>query len=109
MSNLMQEILSGGPNARNNEDSHSSAEIETRIRSFMAQNLLCSESGFTYPDDASFLSAGIIDSLGVVELVGFLERDFALQVKSAEVTPRNFDSVSRLAAFIRRKSSGAVC
>ena len=43
-------------------------EIEAPIRNFIATNLLYSKDGFTYPDDASLLREGIIDSLGVVEL-----------------------------------------
>ena len=67
------------------------------------RNLLFNENKFPCEDDGSFLRAGIIDSLGVIELVTFVEREFSLQVQPAEVTPKNFDSVSQLAAFIRRK------
>jgi acyl carrier protein len=78
-------------------------EIEARIREYISRNLLFSEEGFPYGDDESFLQVGIIDSLGVMELVEFVQRDFGIQVEQAEVTPDCFDSVARLAAFIRRK------
>lgn len=91
----------------NNGENGSPREIEVRIREFIARNLLFNENEFPCQDEASFLRAGIIDSLGVIELVTFVEREFALQVQPAEVTPENFDSVSRLAAFIRRKIGSA--
>lgn len=77
--------------------------IETAIRGFIATNLLYSEEGFTHADDASLLRERIIDSLGVVELAAFLARRFGVRVEQSEVRPENFDSVARLAAFVRRK------
>lgn len=77
--------------------------IETAIRGFIATNLLYSEEGFTHDDDASLLRERIIDSLGVVELAAFLVRRFGVRVEQSEVRPENFDSVARLAAFVRRK------
>jgi acyl carrier protein len=83
-----------------------SQQIEKDIREFIATNLLYSKEGFTYPDDASLLKEGILDSLGVVELVAFLEKQFAMKVDQSEVRPDNFDSVANLAAFVRAKKAG---
>ena len=80
--------------------------IEQPIREFIAVNLLYSTEGFTHADDVSFLREGIIDSLGVVELVAFVQKQFGVTVAQHEVTPDNFDSVARLAAFVRRKQGG---
>jgi len=77
--------------------------IEDRIREFVAANLLFSEDGFPYQNSDSFLGHSVVDSLGVIELVTFVERQFQVSVNPAEVTPENFDSVNQLAAFIRRK------
>ena len=79
-------------------------EIEEPIRNFIASNLLYSKDGFNYPDDASLLREGIIDSLGVVELVEFLQTHFNVKVEQQEVRPDNFDSVAKMAAFVRRKT-----
>ena len=80
-------------------------EIETKIKEYIATNLLFSDEGFKYADDASFLQEGIIDSLGVMELVEFVHKEFAVQVDQAEVTPDHFDSVAKMAAFVRRKKA----
>ncbi len=80
-------------------------EIEASIRAFVARNLLFTEDGYSYPDDSSFLREGIIDSLGVLELVDFAGTTFGIRVDPTEVTPENFDSVTRLAAFVRRKQA----
>jgi acyl carrier protein len=87
----------------NGTDNH---QLEEQIRAFVAANLLYSPDGFAYADDASFLQEGIIDSLGVMHLVEFVVHNCGIAVAQQEVTPENFDSVARLAGFIRRKRQG---
>jgi acyl carrier protein len=77
--------------------------IEHPIREFIATNLLYTTDGFAYTDDASLLQEGIVDSLGVVELVAFVQKQFEVKVEQQDVVPDNFDSVAKLAAFVRRK------
>lgn len=80
----------------------------TLIRDYIAKNLLFSESGFSYDDDASFLDEGIVDSLGIIELVTFVEKQFGISVADQDLVPDNFDSVRKLDAFVRRKQSAGV-
>jgi len=80
---------------------------EPVLREFVARNLLYNQDGFPYPDQASFLQEGIIDSLGVVELVEFVGRKFGVKTEQSEITPENFDSIANLAAFVRRKQNGS--
>jgi acyl carrier protein len=78
--------------------------IEANIKEFLAKNFLFSDEGFPYGDDTSFLQEGIIDSLGVMELVTFVQSTYHITVDPLEVTPDHFDSVSKLAAFVRSKA-----
>lgn len=80
--------------------------IVRSIRQFVAENLLYTPEGYGYPDDASFLQEGIVDSLGVMQLVTYVQTEFGIMVAPAEVTPEHFDSVTRLAAFVQRKRGG---
>lgn len=82
-------------------------ELESRIREFISRNLLFAKDGFAYSDDASLLDEGIIDSIGVLELVNFVSTDLGLSVGPDEITPENFDSVNRLAEYIRKKQASA--
>lgn len=82
-------------------------QIEQPIRDFIASNLLFSETGFGYADDTSFLQEGIVDSLGVTELVEFVQKTYGIKVEQQEVTRDHFDSVARLSAFVRQKLSQA--
>ena len=82
-------------------------QIEEHIREFVSRNLLYSDTGFNYSDDTSFLQEGIIDSLGVIELVSFVQKTFGVSVDEKEVTTAHFDSVAKLAAFVRQKWTDA--
>lgn len=79
--------------------------IEDQVKDYIARNLLFSDNGFPYPDEASFLEEGIVDSVGVMELVAFVEEQFKVKVEDLDVTPDHFDSVRKLAAYIRQKTA----
>jgi acyl carrier protein len=57
-------------------------------------------------DDESFLASGIIDSLGIVQLVSFVESQYGFKVPDTDLVPENFDSVAKLAAYVDRRSRG---
>ena len=78
--------------------------IEQQIATFIASKILFSKNGYTYPYEASFLEEGIVDSTSVLELVLFTENTFGFSVDDSEITPDNFDSVKKLADFVRSKA-----
>lgn len=78
-------------------------EIETKIQTYIAENLLFSDNGFPYNNEASFLQEGIVDSIGVMELVNFVENTFNITIEDHELIPDNLDSVKQLSNFIRSK------
>ena len=77
-------------------------KLESQIRTYVAENILYTHD-FPHDDDASFLNSGLIDSLGVMELLMYVQTEFGIHVSPLEVTPENFDSVARLSAYIRNK------
>ncbi len=58
-------------------------------------------------EDLMLLESGIIDSLGVLEVVGFLEEKFRIKVEDEELTPENFGTLQRMVAFVDQKRAGA--
>lgn len=81
--------------------------ITPEIHDYISRNFLFSDKGFQYGNDASFLEEGIIDSLGIIELVSFVEKRFGISVADHELLPENFDSVNRLCSFIASKLAKA--
>ncbi len=84
-------------------------DTKTQIKQYISQNILFSDQGFTYGDDASFLEQGILDSIGFMELVAFVEKEYAVKVGPEEVVPENFDSVNKLARYISTKQASLQC
>jgi acyl carrier protein len=76
--------------------------IERDIREFVVDNFLFGD-GADLTNTDSFLESGIIDSIGVLELVGFLESRYLLKVEDSEFVPANLDSVDRVVRFVTAK------
>ena len=73
--------------------------LRERIRAFIVEAFFVDGFG----DDESFLARGIIDSMGLVQLVAFLEHDLGIRVGDDELLPENLDSLARVTAFAGRK------
>src|SRR5712672_4338242 len=76
--------------------------IEEKIRDFILKNLYYTDNA-DLNVDTSFLAEGIIDSMGSMELVAFVESEFKIKVEMSEVVVKNFDSIHKMANFVRRK------
>lgn len=58
----------------------------------------------TDPDqDLDLLEAGIIDSIGVLTLVTWLEETFGFMVDDEDVLPENLGSIAGITAYAERK------
>ena len=78
-------------------------DIKETIREFIIKYFLKGEESKIFGDDDSFLEEGIIDSVGVLELVAFLEETFSFRVGDEEITPANLDSVNQLVVYVQSK------
>ena len=77
-------------------------QIEHKIREFIVKNLYYAEDN-PIADEDSFLETGVVDSMGVMELVAFIQSEFGVEVAQKEIVVENFDSVRKLANFVRRR------
>jgi acyl carrier protein len=73
------------------------------IRRFVVENFLFGQHDRQISDEQSFLESGIIDSTGVLELIGFLESNYGIAIADDELVPANLDSVDRVASFVDGK------
>ncbi|MFA7388097.1 MAG: acyl carrier protein [Thiohalobacteraceae bacterium] len=72
----------------------------------MENYLFTDDQGMLGSDD-SFLQKNILDSTGMLEVIYFLEDEFAIKVQDEEMVPENLDSVTRIVAFLKRKGIAA--
>ena len=80
-------------------------ETRAKIRQFITTNFYVADAS-QLGDDMSLLDQGIVDSTGVLEVIGFLEKEFGITVDDAEILPENLDSIERIEAFVGRKKAG---
>ena len=78
-------------------------EIAGVVRQYIASNFLFRDDADGLADSDSLLEGRIIDSMGVLELVTFLEDRFGIRVADDEVVPRNLDTVGGIASYVCRK------
>jgi acyl carrier protein len=79
------------------------ADIRAELRQFVIDNFLFGQLNGDFSDEVSFMESGIIDSTGVLELVGFLERRYEITCSYQELIPENLDSIANLTGFVTRK------
>ena len=58
-------------------------------------------------DDDPLLESGIVDSLGVLDLVQFIETEFKVSVADEDLVPEYFNSIGSITAYVRNKQKEA--
>lgn len=59
----------------------------------------------TIPDDLDLLATGLIDSLGILELVSAIETEFAIEVDYFEIAPEDLTTLGPLSKFLAAQSN----
>ncbi len=76
-----------------------------KIRQFIVKELISDGSGAELTDTGSLIDSGVIDSLGIMSLLGFLEENFSIQISGEDLVPDNFASISTISDFVALKSA----
>jgi acyl carrier protein len=84
-----------------------SETIEHEIREFLRENFPLSADGVTLQRDDSLIEVGVIDSTGVLELIGFIEERYEVEIRDEEVLPENLDSIGSIIRFVGEKLGAA--
>lgn len=80
-----------------------SQTAENRIRDFILRHFPLARKNGLKPNER-WLETGMIDSLGILDLVHFLEDEFAVPIADEELQPENFQSLESVAEFVHKKS-----
>ena len=70
------------------------------IREYITHEILHGALATPLGIDDQLVDSGIIDSLGVMTLLGFLEEKFSIKIPDSELIPENFASLSALTALV---------
>ena len=77
--------------------------INEEISSYVI-NKLAKRKNYKHVDGCDdLISSGIVDSLGVMQLISFLEEKFSICVKDEDVVPDNFQTVDSITLYVSSK------
>ena len=74
--------------------------ISESIKHFITTELIQDDIGEPIEDDTPLIDNGVIDSLGVMKLVAYLEDHFAITVSPDDLVPENFETPKLITALV---------
>ena len=77
------------------------ADAKAIIREFLLQRFP-GLGARPFDDQSSILTGAAVDSLGVLDLMGFIEERFGIEISDQDFDPANFETVDQLARFVEQ-------
>ena len=77
-----------------------SSMVSNKVKDFLKKEMFRKKGNDEMGDDINLLESGIIDSLGLIRLIEYLENAFSLNIPDEEVLAENFESISAIVALI---------
>jgi len=79
--------------------------IEDKIRNYIFKQYPAFEAKGLKDDDPL---AGVLDSLAVLGVVGFIEPEFSIELTAADLTDENFENIASIARLVERLGAPSV-
>ena len=83
-----------------------SQEIQDKLLDFISRSFFVEKDDINL--EVSLMDAGIIDSMGLIEIISFMEKEFSFTVDDNLMTRENLGSVTRMVNFIKRETVAKV-
>ena len=81
-------------------------EIKEKIRQFIIEEVSLDGTIKDLADDDPLIENGIIDSMGILSLLAFLEENFGILLSEGEMNPENFATLQSICNVISQKLGG---
>jgi len=78
---------------------HSTKKI---IADFITRSLARESSMSDIEYNNNLITAGIVDSLGIVKLISYLENTFSIKIRDEDMVPENFETIECIASYIQK-------
>jgi len=79
--------------------------VISQIRNYILEHFPLARKKAVINDDSLLLDNGIIDSLGFLDLICFLEKEFNIKVSDEDLLPENFETIKIIGAFVESKTN----
>jgi acyl carrier protein len=77
--------------------------IEDKVRTFIIEELSWDGTPNELTSDYPLIDRHVLDSLGIVQLVSFLEDEFGIEIEDEELVPDHFGTVGSIASLVQAK------
>ena len=82
-------------------------DIRAGVRRFVLDNFLVGEPPESLQDSTLLMTTGIVSSLAALEMVAFLENEYALTLREDDLTLDRLDSVDRIVKLVEERREHA--
>ena len=76
-------------------------EVQREIHDFLIAEVALERTSI--PAGENLLATGIIDSMGILRLVTFIEERFGFEASDEDMVPENFTTLEMISAFVERQ------
>jgi acyl carrier protein len=76
-------------------------QIQEKVKQFILKTSYISEDQIS--NDSLIFAQGIMDSMGFISIIDFIEEDFSISAADNELLESNFESINAIANFVSRK------
>jgi acyl carrier protein len=84
---------------------HQAEAVTQGIAQFIRTSILFGDPSVKLSSETPLLT--ILDSVGLMHLVAFLEEQFDVRIEDGDVTPDNFGTLASLSALVARSAGGS--
>jgi acyl carrier protein len=77
--------------------------MEAVINDYISRELVRDAALLPLGNTTSLLETGVLDSLSLLRLVGFVQERFGIMVDDIDLVPEHFDSVDAICAYLRSR------
>ena len=81
----------------------SAGDMNAKVRTFIATEIMLQDDASVLTDETR-LVGGVMDSLGLLQLVAYVEEEFGITFDEAEFSPQNFRTVSSVERLLESKT-----
>jgi len=82
------------------------ADVNADIRDFILK-IFPRARKLQVKDDDALIESGMLDSQGVLEIVHFIEKRFAITLADEDLVPEHFQTIERIGAYVEGKINQA--
>lgn len=81
-------------------------DLSDVIKQYILKEFLPGERAANLREDTPLRTSGILDSLGTIRLMKFIEERFGIEVEAQETSVDNFNCLGDISALVARKRAG---